>query len=209
MNETGTCYDKPIWTLGGALRALAALPPQLARVAPSAFGRPIDGALRERVMLAVAAANRCRYCLTAHGVFGEAAGLDAEEIDALREYEDGRDDGRWDEPVALALRFVRDLARRDFQSRDEALAEALLDHYTPAERDAIEASAHVMNFANRFGNTFDAALCRLRPGACDATGASALDLALISGCFAAAAALAAPLVGLVGVANELRRRASA
>ena len=74
------CFDKPVWTLDALARECLGLPPHLLRVALSGLGWPISNALRERVMLAVAAENRCQYCQLAHETFGRAAGLSPEEI---------------------------------------------------------------------------------------------------------------------------------
>ena len=194
---------KPVWTLRRLARVLPGMPGHLLRVAPTLAGRPISNALRERVMLAVAAENRCRYCQIAHRAMGQAAGESRAGLDAIL----AGDDSGLPEREALALAFARDLARRGFASRDEALRARLGQEFTDAERDAIESSAHAMNFANRFGNTFDEALARLRGGgATDGPAdASPLDLAVVSGAFVAAAAVVAPAVGALKLALALRR----
>jgi len=194
------CFDKPTWTL----RALAAAAPplvgHLARVAPTLLDRPIPATLRERIMLAVATENRCFYCRTAHRVLGEAAGVPAPDVRRLL---DGETPAR-SEGERLALAFVRDLARRGFQSRDEALWEALGAHWSPVERAAIESAAHVMNLANRFGNTFDAALARLR-GRCVAGGAGGLDLLVIPAAFVPGALAMLPVLAGAGLRVAWRR----
>ena len=197
------CAAKPIWTLRSLARVLPDLPGHLRRVAPTVLGAPISNSLRERIMLAVAAENRCRYCQLAHGVMGEAAGESPADIARIL----AGDDAGLEPREALALAFARDLARRGFASRDEALRARLGQEFTDAERDAIESSAHAMNFANRFGNTFDEALARLRGGgATDGPAdASPLDLAVVSGAFVAAAAVVAPAVGALKLALALRR----
>ena len=195
------CYDKPIWTLRALAAAAPRLPGHAWRVLPTFAGWPISQVLRERIMLAVAAENRCWYCQTAHRVFGEAAGVAPAEVDRLLA---GDDTGR-PERERVALAFARDLARRGFHSRDEALWERLGELWAPAERAAIESTAHVMNLANRFGNTFDAARERLA-GRCERTGASALDLAVVSAVFAPAALAVLPTFGATALWNALRRR---
>jgi AhpD family alkylhydroperoxidase len=150
------CNDKPVWTLRTLLAALPAVPGDLLRVAPTLAGRSIGNALRERLMLAVAAENRCRYCKAAHGAFGRLAGLTPAEVEAIL---DDREFADRPEGERLAVAYVRDLARRGFASRDEALRRRLAEHgYEP---EVIEATARLMNLANRAGNTFDAGLCRL------------------------------------------------
>jgi AhpD family alkylhydroperoxidase len=193
---------KPIWTLRRLARVLPDLPGHLGRVAPTILGRPITNALRERVMLAVAAENRCRYCQIAHGVMGEAAGESRAEVATIL----AGDDSGLEPREALALAFARDLARRGFASRDEALWARLGEQFSAEERDAIESTAHVMNFANRFGNTFDAALSRLGGEPTAAADASLLDLAVVSGVFVGAAAVVAPVIGALKLAVALRGR---
>ncbi|MFH2008311.1 MAG: carboxymuconolactone decarboxylase family protein [bacterium] len=194
------CYDKPIWTLGELLGELPDLPAHLARVAGTAANHPISGALRERIMLAVTAENRCFYCAVAHTTFGRAEGLTEDEIAALL----AGDDRGVAPGEALALVYVRDLARRGFKSRDRALYEQLLEHFTEEQRTAIDSAARVINLANRFGNTFDAARARLT--GCEKTGASGLDLAVVSTLFAAGAAVVSPLVGVMMLTQKFRGR---
>jgi len=45
MTETLDCYDKPVWTLGRLTGALAGLPGQLLKVAPSLSGKVLSGML--------------------------------------------------------------------------------------------------------------------------------------------------------------------
>ena len=194
------CYDKPVWTLGELLRVLPELPAHLRAVLPTLWDRPISGRLREAIMLAVATENRCWYCQTAHAIMGESAGLEPDGVRALLAGEDGE----LPEDERHALAYVRDLAHRGFRSRSEALRGALGERFSPGACEAIEATAHVMNFANRFGNTFDAARHRLR-GRCDQSSASAADLFFVSSVFVPAALGVLPVVGMLALANRLRR----
>lgn len=47
-------------------------------------GGVLSGRQREAIALAVAEANRCSYCLSAHSILGKGAGLKPEEITASR-----------------------------------------------------------------------------------------------------------------------------
>ena len=202
MFETPTdCYDKPVLTLSSLLAQLPGVPLHLARVAPTAVGYPISSALRERIMLAVTAVNRCFYCRVAHTTFGRSAGLSDLEIESILQGADP--DG--DPGEELAVSYARDLARRGFASRDEALYARLADHFSPAEQAAIDSSARVINLANRFGNTFDAARERLA-GRCEQTEADGMDMTLLSGLFVTGAALVAPLVGALMLAHKVTGR---
>lgn len=193
------CYDKPVWTLGALLGELPELPTHLARVATTSLGHPISGRLRERVMLAVTAVNRCFYCRVAHTAFARSEGLSDGEIqDILAGVDPAEDAGE-----SAALAYVRDLAHRGFASRDEVLWEQLRRYFTEGQRAAIDSSARVINVANRFGNTFDAARERLS-GRCERTDASGLDLAVVSSLFAVGAALASPVIGTLMILQEAR-----
>jgi AhpD family alkylhydroperoxidase len=165
-----TCDEKPVWTLRTLLGALPSVPGDLLRVAPTLAGRSIGNALRERLMLAVATENRCRYCKAAHSAFGRLSGLSRAEVEAIledREVEDEAPEprrsadrgGAQSEGVRVAVAYVRDLARRGFASRDEELRRRLAQHFEP---EVIEATARLMNLCNRAGNTLDAGLDRLK-----------------------------------------------
>jgi AhpD family alkylhydroperoxidase len=198
MSTPSPCYDKPTWTLAGLARVLPELPRHLGNVLPTVADHPITGRLREKIMLAVAAENRCVYCQVAHAAFGRSAGLPEDEIRAVLAGEDGAD-----ATEALALAYARDLARRGFASRDERLRERLAEVLGAPARDAVESSAHVMNLANRFGNTFDAGLAALR-GQCVQPPLGTLDVAVISACFLAAAAVVSPVVAITYVTSSRR-----
>ena len=151
------CHDKPTFTLAQLLAELPPLPGNLRRVAPTVRDRVLPGSLREAIMLAVAAENRCRVCQLAHTALGRAEGLTPDEIASILADDAGA--GR-SEGERLALAHARELARRDFASRDEALHARLLEHFDARAVGAIEATARVMNLANRFNNTLEAGLTR-------------------------------------------------
>jgi AhpD family alkylhydroperoxidase len=197
----------PIWTLAALSRALPGLPADLSRTLPTLLGRTLSNALRERIMIAVATENRCRYCRIAHATFGRASGLDEEEIARLLDGEDPA----LAERERLALAYARDLARRGFESEDRELRACLAARFSEDEISAIEATARLMDFANRFGNTFDELWARLRgaPGCAPARAGSApsgLDLLAVSMIFVGAAAVVAPLVGALRLGQTLSGR---
>lgn len=64
-------------------------------------GGTLGGKLREQIALAVAEANQCQYCLSAHSAIGKRVGLDGAQIEASRR-------GRSADPKAeAALLFAR------------------------------------------------------------------------------------------------------
>jgi AhpD family alkylhydroperoxidase len=77
-------------------------------MASSASPTPGEGVLtakqREIISLALAQANECHYCLSAHTVMGRGAGLSPEGIRKARE---GKAEGAVDDAIAhLACRVV-------------------------------------------------------------------------------------------------------
>jgi AhpD family alkylhydroperoxidase len=184
------CFDKPIWTLRELASAAARVPAHARAALPTLFGRPLSNADRERIMLAVAAENRCRYCEAAHAAAARAAGVDDETVARLLE----RAEPAIPETERLVLDYVRDLARRGFRSHDPELRRQLAERLSDRELAAVDGTAHLMNFANRFGNTFDAALERAR-GRCERTAASWPELLLVSLGFAIGSGLVGPILG--------------
>lgn len=85
------------------IRALANSPAALAGYTgfhAALAGGVLSAGLRERIAIAVAAANDCHTCLAAHTHFGRCEGIPEEELAAAR-------DGRSADPAtAAALRFA-------------------------------------------------------------------------------------------------------
>lgn len=81
-------------------------------------GGVLSAGLRERIAIAVAAANGCATCLAAHTHFGRGEGIPEEELAAAR-------DGRSADPVAAAaLRFALAVMRGIGHVPEEELAGA-------------------------------------------------------------------------------------
>lgn len=83
-----------------------------------------DGVLtakqREIIALAIAQANGCHYCLSAHTLMGKGAGLSA---DGVRKAREGRGETAIDDAVAVFARAVAD-ARGQISDADLAPARA-------------------------------------------------------------------------------------
>jgi len=109
-----------------------------------------DAKLRERIALAVAEANGCAYCLSAHTALGIGVGLTHQDIDAARlaQASDGR--------TAAILRF----ARRVVETRG-AIPNAVLQQTKNAglgDGEIVEVIANVVvniftNYLNLVANT--------------------------------------------------------
>jgi uncharacterized peroxidase-related enzyme len=106
----------------------------------------LDGKFREQIALAVAQANACDYCLSAHSVLGAGAGLTAEDISAARK---GRArDGK----AESGLKFAQQVARNRGQITDDDLSRVKQAGYSDAE--IAEVIAHVaLNVFTNYFNT--------------------------------------------------------
>ena len=106
----------------------------------------LDAKFREQIALAVAQANSCEYCLSAHTTVGKMVGLKPEEIAASREAHSA--DAKRD----AGLQFVQALVVQRGQVSDQALAHVKAAGFS--EGDIAEMVAHVaMNiFTNYFNH---------------------------------------------------------
>lgn len=195
------CYDKPVWTVAKLGRFLPSLPGHLVRALSTLWRRDVDNALREAIMLAVAAENRSRYCLRAHSILGRLSGLDPTEIASLvTRHRVGRRPGE-----KAALDYGRDLARRGFAGRNDDLWSEVSSALGPEGAKTVHSVAALMNMFNRFGNTFDAALNKAL-GGCVETEASAIDMAVLSAMYVPVALLVAPVFGALEAGLRLYDR---
>ena len=101
-------------------------------------------ALHEQIALAVAEANSCDYCLSAHTALGRGAGLSNDELAMAR-------DARAADPrAAAALRFARTVVERRGHVGDQALASVRAAGYTDGEVAEIIAHVALNVFTNYF-----------------------------------------------------------
>lgn len=107
----------------------------------------LPGALQEQIALAVAEANACDYCLSAHSLLGRGAGLSEAAIDASRE---GR---AADARTSAALHFATAVLQRRGAVSDEELAAVRAAGFSDGE--IVELLAHVA--LNIFTNYFNRA----------------------------------------------------
>lgn len=110
----------------------------------------LGGKIGERVAIAVAQANGCEYCLSAHTALGQMHGVDAAELDAARQGISA--DARAQAAITLALEIVDNKGRVGDGSLSEARAAGLTDG------DIVETVAHVAlnvftNYLNNLAGT--------------------------------------------------------
>ncbi|MDX9720937.1 MAG: carboxymuconolactone decarboxylase family protein [Myxococcota bacterium] len=159
--------------------------------APTALGVLLSGrvpaALRERTLLAVSVANRCRYCAFVHALWARLTGVEAPQIEALLR-------STADDEVALGV--ARQFVAEGGALSDEA-RRSLVEAYGDKLARDIEALLHLIDLANLSGNTFDAFLARLRaPQPFDA------QAALETLFFQSTAAVYLPLLGIIALARR-------
>jgi AhpD family alkylhydroperoxidase len=122
-------------------------------------GEIINGAFRERLMLAVTSVNGCRYCSYAHARQALVEGIHQDEIDALQ---DGiMEDCPSDELPGLL--YAQHWA--ETQGRTEPAArERIIEKYNEETVRAIELILQTIQMGNLLGNTVDYILYRLSFG---------------------------------------------
>jgi uncharacterized peroxidase-related enzyme len=106
----------------------------------------LDAKFREQIALAVAQANSCEYCLSAHTTIGKMVGLKPEEIANSREAhssEAKRDTG---------LQFVQKLVVQRGVVSDEVVAQVKAAGFTDGDIAEIVANVAVNIFTNYFNH---------------------------------------------------------
>jgi uncharacterized peroxidase-related enzyme len=123
----------------------AALEAYLSFGAALGTGR-LDAKFREQIALAVAQANSCEYCLSAHTAIGKMTGLNAEEIAASREAHAA------DPKRDAGLRFVQALVVQRGVVSDHAVAQVKAAGFSDGDIAEIVANVAVNIFTNYFNH---------------------------------------------------------
>jgi hypothetical protein len=106
----------------------------------------LDAKFREQIALAVAQANSCEYCLSAHTAIGGMVGLTAEEISASRESHAA--DAKRD----AGLRFAQTVVVQRGEVSDAAVDRVRQAGYTDGEITEIVATVAINIFTNYFNH---------------------------------------------------------
>lgn len=106
----------------------------------------LSASLREQISIAVANANACDYCLSAHTVLGGLAGLSEAELTAAQQAESA------DAKAAAALRFAAKVVRNRGQLPASEVDELRAAGYTDGEVAEIVATVAINIFTNYFNN---------------------------------------------------------
>lgn len=106
----------------------------------------LDAKFREQIALAVAQANSCEYCLSAHSAIGKMVGLKPEEIVASRGAHSA--DAKRD----AGLHFVQALVVQRGMVSDQDLAHVKAAGYTDGDIAEMVANVAVNIFTNYFNH---------------------------------------------------------
>lgn len=106
----------------------------------------LDPQLRERIAIAVANANRCNYCLSAHTAIGKMTGLSSDEL-AKAQHGDSAE-----QKAAVALRFAVKLVRERGWVSDEDVAELRGAGFDDGDIAEIVAAVALNMFTNYFNH---------------------------------------------------------
>lgn len=104
----------------------------------------LDAKFREQLALAIAQANSCEYCLSAHSAIGKSTGLTDAEIRSSREAEAA------DAKRAASLRFAQTVVVQRGDVSDEAIARVRAAGFTDAEITEIVGAVAINIFTNYF-----------------------------------------------------------
>lgn len=106
----------------------------------------LDARFREQISIAVAQANSCEYCLSAHTAIGKMVGLTPEELAASRRSNSA--DAKRD----AGLRFAQAIVVQRGEVSDAALANVRDAGYSDGEITEIIANVAVNIFTNYFNH---------------------------------------------------------
>ena len=115
-------------------------------------GGRLDPQLRERIAIAVASANGCNYCLSAHTAVGQMVGLSQDELTAAQQ---GQSSG---EKEAAALHFATKIVRERGWVADEDVAALRQVGFDDGEIVEIIATTVLNIFTNYFNHVAETEL---------------------------------------------------
>jgi uncharacterized peroxidase-related enzyme len=104
----------------------------------------LDARFREQIALAVAQANSCEYCLSAHSAIGQMVGLKAEEIAASRVGHSA------DAKRAAGLQFVQAVVANRGEVSDDAFAQVKAAGFGDGDIAELVANVAINIFTNYF-----------------------------------------------------------
>lgn len=145
--------EKNLGTVPNLMRTLANSPAALNAYMSfnAALGEAkLPAALREQLAIAIANANSCDYCLSAHTALGKAAGVAGDDLKLARDAE--ASDSKSAAALKFAVRTVRDRGMVSF-SEVERLRDAGYSDGEIAEIVAVVAINIFTNYFNHIAGT--------------------------------------------------------
>lgn len=109
-------------------------------------GGVLDAQFREQIAIAVAQANSCEYCLSAHSTLGKMAGLTSEQIELSRESRS------LDAKRHAGLQFAQKIVVARGEVSDQDVATLRQSGYNDAETAEIVANVALNIFTNYFNH---------------------------------------------------------
>lgn len=107
-------------------------------------GGSLNAKLREQIALAVADANNCEYCLSAHTAIGKMVGLNENELVASRQASSG------DPKTDAALKFAHQIVVKRGELLDSEVQAVRAAGYNDGEITEIVANVALNIFTNYF-----------------------------------------------------------
>ncbi len=156
MHKFNRRYYRNIFELLKDLGLVVHNPPILVKLLLSS---EISHAFRERLMLVVTAANRCRYCARFHRRVATTCGLTKEDVDLFLS---GVVD-HCPETEYVALGYAQNWAENNGVPEPDILS-LLLDQYGEQIAMQINVILRLIRIGNLLGNSFDFILFRLSAG---------------------------------------------
>ncbi len=148
---------KPIVELRRFVRSTADLARQGRDIGAIWFGRRLEPAFREEIMVAVANANSSRHCSFAHREWALGEGLPKDELAAV----EGLRPESLDARTWAAIRWARAVALSDLDDVPADVDAELRRHFDLGEREDLELVVQMMTWLNETSNTVDAFFSRL------------------------------------------------
>ena len=158
-------FQRRTMPIGELIRETTALVRDSGKIRSAMRNKQLTPSFRERLMLAVTAVNRCRYCSYAHSKAALTAGLSAEEVAELC---GGVYDSCPQEEMP-ALLFAEHWAETDGYPDEDARQEVSA-RYGEALLQDIEVVLRMIRMGNMYGNAWDRFLYNIsfgRWGGCD------------------------------------------
>jgi AhpD family alkylhydroperoxidase len=150
-------FKKRSYTLKGFSKDIIFLVHNFNRIFEALKAKRINKQFRERILLAVTAVNKCKYCSFGHSLMALKSGCTREEISRIM-----NSDFTNSKPnEIIALTYAQHFAETK-RSPDPDATKKLFSYYGFKKARDILLFIHMMEMGNLLGNTIDAFKSRLK-----------------------------------------------